>query len=54
MSIGRIKSVIEKNITGIYVYSIEIGKNAEEDVYNGFFKDTNEQVLLKILLKIKK
>lgn len=45
LSMGRIKSLIEKNVTNnIYVKSLMIGSNIETDTLNGFFKDTNEQI----------
>jgi len=36
-SMGYIKSVIEKYLPGVYVFSIEIGNSPEEDQMNGFF-----------------
>ena len=43
-SMGYIKKTIEKNVPGIYVTSIRIGDNEEEDVYNSFFKNSNTQI----------
>ncbi len=44
LSMGAIKKLIEKNITGVYVRSLEIGKDTGEDVVNGFFLNANKQV----------
>jgi len=43
-SMGRIKNMIEGQIPGIYVYSIEIGDSIEDDEWNGFFENVNDQV----------
>eukprot|EP01132_Coremiostelium_polycephalum_P008250 gene8250-10138_t len=43
-SMGKIKKLIEENIPGIYVKSIEIGDSIEADEYNSFFKPVNEQI----------
>lgn len=44
LSMGRIKNLIEKNVSGIYVNSLQIGSNIEEDTMNGFFKNANDQI----------
>nr|BAE41238.1 unnamed protein product [Mus musculus] len=44
MSMGVIKKMVEKEIPGIYVLSLEIGKNMMEDVENSFFLNVNVQV----------
>ena len=41
---GGIIDLIKQHAPGIYVQSIEIGDNLEEDVLNGFFKNVNTQV----------
>lgn len=43
-SMGRIKKLIESEVPGIYVNSIEIGDSIEADEFNSFFKNVNEQV----------
>ncbi|XP_014669955.1 PREDICTED: palmitoyl-protein thioesterase 1-like [Priapulus caudatus] len=43
---GAIKSIIEKNVPGVYVHSLEIGNGIVEDMENGFFKNTNDQIEL--------
>lgn len=35
---------MESQVPGIYTRSIEIGNNVEEDVLNGFFKNSNTQI----------
>lgn len=44
LSMGNIKNVIEKNISGIYVNSLMIGNNVAEDTTNGFFMNCNDQI----------
>lgn len=44
LSLGRIKKVIENELPGVYVKSLEIGKNMMEDVENSFFMNANLQV----------
>lgn len=41
---GRIKSLIEKNVSDIYVHSLEIGSNEGSDSLNGFFMPVNDQI----------
>lgn len=41
---GSIKKLIERNIRDIYVRSLEIGSNIEEDTLNGFFMNVNDQI----------
>ena len=36
--------MVESNVPGIYVQSIRIGNNIEEDTLNGFFKNANDQI----------
>eukprot|EP01133_Synstelium_polycarpum_P011240 gene11240-13117_t len=43
-SMGRIKAMIEGEIPGVYVNSIEIGNSLPEDEANGFFMNVNKQV----------
>lgn len=45
ISMGRIKDLIIKNVSDdIYVNSLEIGDNIEQDTLNGFFMNANDQV----------
>jgi len=44
MSMGSMKRLIEKEIPGVYVLSLEIGKNVIEDTENGFFMNVNSQI----------
>ncbi|KAK7812410.1 hypothetical protein U0070_001508 [Myodes glareolus] len=44
ISMGAIKKMVEKELPGIYVLSLEIGKNMMEDVENSFFLNVNSQV----------
>ncbi|KAK2506097.1 hypothetical protein MC885_012180 [Smutsia gigantea] len=44
LSMGAVKKMVEKKIPGIYVLSLEIGKNQKEDVENSFFLNVNSQV----------
>ncbi|CAD5125040.1 DgyrCDS13284 [Dimorphilus gyrociliatus] len=44
LSMGSIKSLLEKQITGVYVRSLEIGSNVIEDTENGFLMNANDQV----------
>ncbi|OBS80858.1 hypothetical protein A6R68_20938 [Neotoma lepida] len=46
ISMGAIKKMVEKEIPGIYVLSLEIGKNMIEDVENSFFLNVNSQVTI--------
>ena len=41
---GNLMKIVSDKVPGIYLRSIMIGKNIEEDVLNGFFKNSNEQV----------
>ncbi|KAK3578213.1 hypothetical protein CHS0354_020582 [Potamilus streckersoni] len=43
-SMGHIKKLIEENIQGIYVLSLEIGNSIVEDTINGFLMNVNDQV----------
>ena len=36
--------LIEQEVPGIYIHSIQIGSNFEEDFLSGFFKNSNDQV----------
>ena len=38
--------VIKSKIPGIYIHSIQIGSDMEEDVVNGFFKNANDQIAM--------
>ncbi|GAU99482.1 hypothetical protein RvY_10480-3 [Ramazzottius varieornatus] len=42
--IGGIQKMIEANISGVFVHSIQIGKNEEEDFANSYFMPVNTQV----------
>ncbi|XP_028406416.1 palmitoyl-protein thioesterase 1-like [Dendronephthya gigantea] len=44
LSMGSIKSMVEKLIPGIYVRSLMIGSNVIEDTENGFLMNVNKQV----------
>lgn len=44
LSLGRVKSVIEDNVPGVYVKSLKIGSSVVEDIENGFFLNANKQV----------
>ncbi|XP_064624573.1 palmitoyl-protein thioesterase 1-like [Lineus longissimus] len=46
MSMGSIKNLVEKQVPGIYVRSLEVGGNVAEDTYNGFFMNANKQVTM--------
>jgi len=41
---GRIVSLVEDNISGVYVKSLEIGSNVLDDMWNSFFMNVNDQV----------
>ncbi|XP_069751800.1 palmitoyl-protein thioesterase 1 isoform X2 [Narcine bancroftii] len=43
---GFVKNLVEQNVPGIYVLSLEIGKTIKEDVENSFFMNVNAQVEL--------
>lgn len=45
-SMGSIKKLIEDNIAGVYVLSLEIGKDVVDDEENGFFMNVNKQVTM--------
>lgn len=44
LSLGRLMKLIEQDIPGIYIHSIQMGNNFEEDFLDGFFKNVNDQV----------
>jgi len=44
LSLGRIKEMVEKEVPGIYVHSIQIGDDFIEDTLNGFFMNVNDQI----------
>uniref|UniRef100_A0A7S0NFJ3 Palmitoyl-protein thioesterase 1 n=1 Tax=Hanusia phi TaxID=3032 RepID=A0A7S0NFJ3_9CRYP len=44
VSMGRVKSLIQKQLPGAYVLSLMIGDNEAKDQYNGFFMPINEQL----------
>ncbi|XP_048468810.1 palmitoyl-protein thioesterase 1 isoform X1 [Rhincodon typus] len=56
LSMGFIKKLVEQEIPGIYVLSLEIGNSIAEDIENSFFMNVNDQVELvcNILSKDKK
>ena len=41
---GNLMKMVSEKVPGIYLRSIQIGDNIEEDVLNGFFKNVNDQV----------
>lgn len=46
LSLGSIQRLIEKHVPGIYVHSLEIGSGFIEDMENGFFMNSNDQIAL--------
>ncbi|CAI8055193.1 Palmitoyl-protein thioesterase 1 [Geodia barretti] len=44
LSLGRLMDLIKKDVPGIYIHSIKIGKDVVEDMLNGFFKNSNDQI----------
>lgn len=46
LSMGSIKKLIEEQVKGVYVKSLEIGSNVAEDTENGFFMNVNDQIKL--------
>ncbi|PAA51713.1 hypothetical protein BOX15_Mlig029227g4 [Macrostomum lignano] len=44
LSLGAIKRMLEKQLPGVYVYSVQIGNNMVEDIENGFLSNANKQV----------
>ncbi|XP_051027357.1 palmitoyl-protein thioesterase 1 [Acomys russatus] len=44
VSMGAIKKITEKEIPGIYVLSLKIGKNMMEEMENSFFLNVNLQI----------
>ncbi len=44
-SIYGIQEFLEKHLIGVYVNSIRMGTNAEEDLMDGFFMNLNDQVM---------
>nr|XP_006114851.1 palmitoyl-protein thioesterase 1 isoform X2 [Pelodiscus sinensis] len=45
-SMGYIKKIVENKIPGIYVLSLQIGKNLLQDMENSYFMNVNQQVAL--------
>ena len=43
-SMGSIKRLIERELKGIYVYSVMVGNNIVEDEINGFLGNVNDQI----------
>jgi len=43
-SMGSIKRLIERELPGIYVYSVMVGNNIVEDEIAGFLGDVNDQI----------
>jgi len=41
---GSIKKLIQAQLPGIYVHSVEIGKNSIDDEYNSYFMNVNDQI----------
>jgi len=46
LSLGAFKTMLEQQITGIYVRSLKIGASIWDDELSGFFKNVNDQVSL--------
>lgn len=46
LSMGSIKRLIEKHVPGVYVHSLEIGKDMAADISNGFFMNVNDQIIM--------
>lgn len=44
ISMGYVKKFIQERIENVYVHSLMIGKNQEEDFLHGYFMDVNEQI----------
>jgi len=44
-SMGLIKQTIEKQLPGVYVYSIEVGDTPSQDTENGFLMNVNKQLV---------
>ena len=44
LSMGSVKSMLEKELDGVYVLSLKIGETVAEDTENGFFMDVNDQL----------
>ena len=47
-SINSIKTYLGQKLPNIYVTSIQMGSNAEEDFLASYFMNLNEQVIMKI------
>ncbi|KAK6194927.1 hypothetical protein SNE40_000457 [Patella caerulea] len=45
-NMGSIKSLIEEQVQGIYVKSLEIGNSTTEDVNNGYLMNVNDQITM--------
>lgn len=43
-SMGAIQKMLEKQLPGVFVYSIEVGSDLVEDELNGFFMNANHQI----------
>ena len=41
---GHIKRLIEKELDGVYVYSVMVGDNIIEDEIHGFLGNVNDQI----------
>ncbi|KAL8561741.1 Palmitoyl-protein thioesterase 1 [Nucella lapillus] len=52
LSMGSIKKLIEQEVKGVYVRSLEIGSNIVEDTENGFLMNVNKQITM-VCAKIK-
>jgi len=44
LSMGSIKRLLEREIKGVYVHSLEIGNGIVEDTENGFLMNVNDQI----------
>ena len=46
LSLGKVIEEIKNENPGIYVHSLQIGSNFEEDTMNGFFLEINKQIAM--------
>ena len=44
LSLGRLITLVEQQVPGIYVKSLQIGDDFMEDTLNGFFMNANDQI----------
>ena len=43
-SLGKISSLLKREIPGVYVNSLQFGKSSKEDMASGYFANANDQV----------